>query len=42
MRFAFVDEAQGVWPVAAVCRNLGVTPAGYYARKGRPASPRAT
>ena len=41
MRFAFVDEAQGVWPVAAVCRNLGVTPAGYYARKGRPASPRA-
>ncbi len=42
MRFAFVAEARATWPVAAVCRNLGVTPAGYYAWKGRPPSPRAT
>ena len=42
MKFAFIDEAKATWPAAVVCRNLGVTPAGYYAWKGRPASPRAT
>ena len=40
MRFAFIDESRGTWPVQALCRNLGVTPAGYYARRGRPASAR--
>ena len=41
MRFAFVRESEGTWPVAALCRNLGVTPAGYYAWRGRPPSERA-
>ncbi len=41
MRLRFVDDSKGTWPVAALCRNLGVTPAGYYARRGRPASTRA-
>ena len=41
MRFAFVDESRDAWPVAALCRNLGVTPAGHYAWRRRPASARA-
>ncbi len=41
MRFAFVDESKAAWPGHALCRNLGVTPAGYYAWRGRPASARA-
>ena len=41
MRFAFVRDSEGTWPVAALCRNLGVTPAGYYAWRGRPPSARA-
>lgn len=41
MRFAFVHESRGTGPVQALCRNLGVTPAGYYAWRGRPASARA-
>ncbi len=41
MRFAFVSESRDTWPVQALCRNLGVTPAGYYAWRGRPASARA-
>ncbi len=41
MRFAFVDESKAAWPVAALCRNLGVTPAGYYAWRARPVPARA-
>jgi len=41
VRFRFVDDSKGTWPVQALCRNLGVTPAGYYAWRGRPTSARA-
>jgi transposase InsO family protein len=38
--FAFVDDHRGTWPVAVMCRVLGVTPAGYYAHRHRPPSAR--
>ena len=41
MKFALIDEARATYPVQALCRNLGVTPAGYYAWRGRPHSTRA-
>ena len=36
MRFALIDEEKSHHPVSRICRVLGVTPAGYYARKKRP------
>lgn len=36
-----MDAHRDTWPVAAMCRVLGITPAGYYARRHRPAGPRA-
>ncbi|XXF79238.1 IS3 family transposase [Myxococcaceae bacterium GXIMD 01537] len=39
--FRFVSENQAEHAVATMCRVLGVTEAGYYAWKGRPASKRA-
>ncbi|WP_425537943.1 IS3 family transposase [Myxococcus stipitatus] len=39
--FRFVSENQAKHAVATLCRVLGVTEAGYYAWKGRPASKRA-
>lgn len=38
MRFAFVDAEKATFPVAALCRVLGVTRQGYYAYAKRPAS----
>ena len=41
MKFAFISEEKVAFPVAALCRLLLVSPSGYYASRGRPASPRA-
>ena len=40
MRFAFIHAEKASFPVAALCRLLGVTRQGYYAYAGRPPSPR--
>jgi putative transposase len=41
MKFAFIAEDEVAFPVAVLCRVLDVSPSGYYAWAGRPASPRA-
>ena len=41
MRFAFIDEHRGTFPVGLMCEVLGVTRSGYYARRSRPESARA-
>jgi transposase InsO family protein len=41
VRFAFIDEHRGTFPVGLMCEVLGVTRSGYYARRSRPESPRA-
>ena len=38
MRFAFISEEKVAFPVAVLCRVLAVSPSGYYASQGRPAS----
>ena len=40
MRFAFIDAEKATFPVAALCRVLGVTRQGYYAHATRPKSTR--
>jgi putative transposase len=40
MTFRFVDEHRDRWPVRLLCETLGVSPAGYYAWRGRPAGAR--
>ena len=40
MKFRFIDDHQGTWPVRALCRALRVSPAGYYAWRSRPESAR--
>ena len=40
MTFRFIEEHQGQWPGRLLCAALGVSPAGYYAWRGRPASAR--
>ena len=40
MRFAFIHAEKASFPIAAMCRLLGVTRQGYYAYAGRPASAR--
>lgn len=41
MKFAFVHDHRGTWPVSVMCRVLGVTPAGYYAHQKRPPTRRS-
>ena len=41
MKFAFISEEKVAFPVAVLCRMLTVSPSGYYASRGRPASPHA-
>jgi putative transposase len=38
--FHFIDEHHDQWPVCLLCDALGVSPAGYYAWRERPASAR--
>lgn len=40
MRFAFIRQRRGEFPVRLMCQVLGVSPAGYYAWVTRPASGR--
>ena len=38
MTFRFIEEHRDQWPVRLLCETLEVSPAGYYAWRGRPAS----
>lgn len=40
MTFRFIEEHKGRWPIRVLCDALDVSPAGYYAWRGRPASAR--
>ena len=38
MKFGFIAEEKVAFPIAVLCRVLAVSPSGYYASQGRPAS----
>jgi putative transposase len=38
MTFRFIDAHKGRWPIRLLCETLEVSPAGYYAWRGRPRS----
>lgn len=40
MKFRLVEDQRETFPVRVLCGALGVSPAGYYAWRGRPESPR--
>jgi transposase InsO family protein len=40
MTFRFIQDNCHHWPVRLLCTTLGVSPAGYYAWRGRPSSAR--
>src|SRR6202045_2010175 len=41
MRFRFIEDRRSHYPVKIMCGVLAVSPAGYYAWRARPESPRA-
>ena len=41
MRFRFIEDRRADYPVTILCDVLGVSPAGYYAWRSRPESPRS-
>ena len=41
MRFRFIEDRRADYPVTIMCGVLGISPAGYYAWRTRPESPRA-
>jgi putative transposase len=42
MRFRFIEDRRADYPVTILCDVLGVSPAGYYAWRRRPESPRSS
>ena len=40
MRFRFIEDCRSDYPVKIMCGVLAVSPAGYYAWRARPESPR--
>ena len=42
MKFAFIESEKANYPIAALCEDLDVSRAGFYAWRGRPESKRAT
>ncbi len=42
MKFRLIEDQRDTFPVRVVCDVMGVSPAGYYAWRGRPESPRNT